>query len=259
MPADAGAGLVFGDESLDEFGLRDVGEPCRRGPQRGQPVGERIGLSSPGVSEVVPGYERDGPAIALEPPKVKRGEVERAGPVDQVFLDLRRDDGVGVMQTGRLVLARHGTRPGKSARVSVMASAQLAILAAAPVDSGDDDAAVTAGLAGHAGGDAGDRATPRLRDGVAAFDAVLGPFAGGQASARGQDAVEDGVVYLIQNRSVAGLTSSHLGLRFLCGDNEMGNPVAKPSVAAADRAALSVEAEKPWPPTGTGLKGNTAK
>src|SRR6478672_281035 len=108
-----------------------------------------------------------------------------------------------------------GPRSGKSARVSVMASAQLAVLAAAAVDAGDDDTAVTAGLAEHASGDAGDRPTPRLRDGVTAFDAVLSPLAGWNARARSQDAVEDGVVDLIQNRSVAGPTSSHLGPPFL--------------------------------------------
>ncbi len=84
-----------------------------------------------------------------------------------------------------------GSISGKCARVSVMASAQLAVLAAGAVDARDDGPAVRTGLAGHAGGDAVDSPTARFQDGIAAFDTVLGPLTGGHVRARSQDGVVD--------------------------------------------------------------------
>src|SRR4051812_38983303 len=81
-------------------------------------------------------------------------------------------------------------------------SAQLAVLAAAPVYADLHDAAVAARLASDAGSRAGQGLAPRLRYGVATFDAVLSPGPRRQPGARRQHTVRDGVLDLIQHSAI---------------------------------------------------------
>ena len=64
-----------------------------------------------------------------------------------------------------------------------------------------DDAGVATGLAGDAGGDAGQGVSPLLGNFVAALDALQGGGALGKSRAGVLHAIGDGVVYLVQDRA----------------------------------------------------------
>jgi hypothetical protein len=90
----------------------------------------------------------------------------------------------------------------------------LAVLAATTVDPGHDNAVVAARLAPHAGARTWKRAASRLRDFVAALDAVARSLANGNAGASGEDAIGDGVVDLIEHRAFASPAGGHEIVRF---------------------------------------------
>ena len=87
---------------------------------------------------------------------------------------------------------------------------KLTVLAAPPIEAGEDGPAIAGRLALDAGPGAGKRLAATLRDRLAAFVAMRGTFTREQACARILHRVGDGIVDLLLNSTVTRPTAGHL-------------------------------------------------
>src|SRR5690606_24686666 len=87
--------------------------------------------------------------------------------------------------------------------------AQLAVLAAAPVDADGSARGVAGALAGDAGAHSGERAAPRLGNALAAIVAMLGALPERRFGPGAQHRVLDRVIDLVLHRAVARPAACH--------------------------------------------------
>jgi hypothetical protein len=99
--------------------------------------------------------------------------------------------------------------------------AQLAVLAAAPVEAGASPVGIASRLAGNAGSCAGQGAAPRLGDFFTAFRAISGSFARRHIGPRALDRVSDRIVNLILYRTISRPTACHRKLPILPADEKL--------------------------------------
>ena len=102
VPADPGAGIVAGDQDVDE--IARLRRPRSRGCSRAhrmQPVGNWIGRREAGVVEIVAPAEAPGLAVADPAVEAERRQVERLEAADQLGFFALADEVLAQMRGRR--------------------------------------------------------------------------------------------------------------------------------------------------------------
>tara|TARA_R110001606_G_scaffold105716_1_gene229999 strand:+ start:35091 stop:35633 length:543 start_codon:yes stop_codon:yes gene_type:complete len=99
--------------------------------------------------------------------------------------------------------------------------AQLAVLAATPVEAGTLPVGIANGLTDNTGSCAGQGAAARIRDFVTAFGAIFGGVSGRHIGSSAFHCVRNRVVDLILYRAIARPTACHRKLQFFSIDKSL--------------------------------------